>query len=107
MSLDVWLESQDSGEVYEANITHNLNSMADAAGIYEYLWRPEEVGVEKASQLINPLEVGLKRLRSNPDKYKKLNPSNGWGSYDDFVPWVASYLEACKRNPDATVKISR
>lgn len=29
--------------VYAANVTHNLNRMADAAGIYLPLWRPEEM----------------------------------------------------------------
>lgn len=27
--------------IFSANITHNLNAMAEAAGIYKHLWRPE------------------------------------------------------------------
>lgn len=34
--------------LYDANITHNLNRMADEAGIYEHVWRPEEIGVTTA-----------------------------------------------------------
>lgn len=33
----------ESDEVYSANITHNLNRMAEAAGIYLALWRPSEM----------------------------------------------------------------
>ena len=53
MSLDVCLTrrrwiSYDAGktyteeneEVFSANITNNLNKMANAAGIYDALWRP-------------------------------------------------------------------
>lgn len=94
-------------EVYSANITHNLNAMADAAGIYKCLWRPEEIGITKASQLIEPLEAGLKLLESDPERFKFYNPSNGWGSYDGFVPWIQRYISACKDHPDADVSVSR
>ena len=65
--------------LYDDNITHNLNKMADAAGIYKYLWKPEELGIEFAKDLIKPLTKGLKDLKSNPEKYKKYNSPNGWG----------------------------
>lgn len=94
-------------EGYSANITHNLGKMADAAGIYEHLWRPEEIGVTTAAQLIEPLEKGLALMKADPDKFKALNPANGWGSYDGFVPWIERYLEACRQNPNAKVETSR
>jgi hypothetical protein len=96
-----------SSEVYSANITHNLSKMADAAGIYECLWRPEEVGITKASQLIEPLTKGLEFLKSDPDRFEKFNSPNGWGLYNNFVPWVERYLEACTEYPDAKVSVSR
>src|SRR5688572_29936062 len=45
--------------VYSANITHNLNAMAENAGIYMHLWRPDQIGIMTASQLIAPLTAGL------------------------------------------------
>lgn len=97
----------ETNEVYSDNITHNLNKMADAAGIYKHLWRPEEIGVTKASQLIDPLRNGLHELKSNPEKYKTLNPSNGWGSYEGLVNFVNNYLNACYEYPEAEVEVSR
>jgi hypothetical protein len=35
MSLDVYLIAARPTNVYSANITHNLNKMAEAAGIYD------------------------------------------------------------------------
>lgn len=32
---------------YHANITHNLGKMAEAAGIYHALWRPDEIGIKR------------------------------------------------------------
>lgn len=94
-------------ELYWANVTHNLNTMAYEAGIYRHLWRPEEVGVTKAAQLIEPLEAGLALLKSDPDRFIKFNPPNGWGDYGGFVRWVGDYLAACKEHPEAEVSVSR
>lgn len=107
MSLDVQLSVPKPTSVYENNMTHNLNKMADAAGIYEALWRPGEIGITKASQLIEPLTAGLERLRADPEKFKAYNPSNGWGTYEGLVDFVTSYLAACKEYPDADVTASR
>ena len=94
-------------DVFEYNITHNLNTMADAAGIYHHLWRPEEIGITKAAQLIEPLEKGLALLIAEPEQFKVFNPPNGWGNYEEFVQFVRAYLEACKARPDAEVRASR
>ena len=93
--------------VYSANITHNLNRMAGAAGIYEHLWRPEEIGVTHAAQLIEPLSAGLALLQSDPPRFQAFNSPNGWGMYDHFVSFVARYLDACQIYPTATVSVSR
>ena len=107
MSLDVWLTAVRPTQVYERNITHNLNTMADEAGIYKHLWRPDELGITKASQLIEPLTKGLELLRSDPERFKAFNPPNGWGDYDGLVDFVAEYLKACIDHPDADVGVSR
>lgn len=101
-----YFESDDE-TVFQANITHNLGAMAEAAGIYTHIWRPEEIGVEKANQIIEPLEAGLKLLKSDPQRFKGYDSENGWGVYDDFVPWVEKYLGACRQYPDAEVFASR
>jgi hypothetical protein len=97
----------ETDQVYSGNITHNLNTMAEAAGIYKHLWRPDEIGIELASQLIEPLRAGLKSLRDYPETYKQFNPENGWGDYDGLVRFVAGYLAACEQHPDARVSVSR
>lgn len=106
MSLDVSLY-MGKRECYTANITHNLNKMADEAGIYYHLWRPDEINLTTAKELIKPLENGLELLKNEPERFKVFNPSNGWGDYDGLVRFVANYLDACKDLPDATIYISR
>lgn len=107
MSLDISLTATRPTIVFDYNITHNLNKMAEEAGIYYHLWRPEEIGITKAEHLIEPLTAGLSLLESEPDRFKKLNPENGYGNYEGFVSFVRSYLGACKENPDAIIHAYR
>ena len=125
MSLDVYLygapwtqtqhcdtcghehECEKRDQLFDGNITHNLTGMADAAGIYKHLWRPEEVGVTTAGQLIGPLTAGLEKLRAEPQMFERHNPANGWGSYGGLVRFVDEYLDACKQHPAATIRVSR
>jgi hypothetical protein len=92
--------------VYSANITHNLSRMAAAAGIYKHLWHPDEVGIETAGQLVEPLKEGLQKMIDNPSDYKKYNASNGWGMYEHFIPWIKEYIEACEIHIGASVHTS-
>lgn len=107
MSLDITLKAIRPTEVFSVNITHNLATMAKEAGIYEHLWRPDEIGQTKASDLISPLANGLAILRASPEKFRALNPYNGWGSYEWLVSAVEKYLAACLENPDAEVSVWR
>jgi hypothetical protein len=113
MSLDVYLDMPKcpncgrGGTLYNANITHNLAEMATAAGIYRWLWRPEELGVKTAQELIEPLARAIHDMKSEPDFYKKHDSPNGWGTYDDFVPWLEKYLQACELYPESLVSVSR
>jgi hypothetical protein len=97
----------EQANVYDANITHNLAAMAQAAGIYKCLWRAEENGIKVASDLIAPLRFGLDYLCANATECKKHNAPNGWGTYNEFLPWVAHLLTACERYPEATLHFSR
>lgn len=107
MSLDVTLTVVKPSAVYSRNITHNLGAMADAAGIYKHLWRPEEIGITKASELIEPLTTGLEKLKSKAQDFQKFNAANGWGKYENLVAFVEDYLNACIENPDANVHADR
>lgn len=106
MSLDVTL-TNDGAEVYSANITHNLNTMAMRVGVYAHLWRPDEINVTKARHLVAPLTVAVGDMVSGRDYLHRFNQSNGWGSYDGLLEFIQQYRDACERFPDADVSVSR
>lgn len=107
MSLYVYLENEAGEELYSRNITHNLGKMACAAGIYECLWRPDEHGITHARQIIEPLAAGVALLATQKARFEEFNALNGWGLWEHFLPFCADYLQACRENPDALVKVSR
>ncbi len=120
MSLDVYLTREkylsydngktyhkDNEEVYWRNITHNLTKMADEAGLYYALWRPEEKGFKKAKDLIDILKEGVSLLESDPNRFMKFNPSNGWGNYYNLLDFTKSYLKACLEYPESLINVSR
>jgi len=108
MSLDVYLSCDCCGEdVYEANITHNLNTMAGEAGLYFPLWRPLEIEATIAEDIIQPLTVGLEKLLADPETFKQFNPENGWGDYDGLVRFTRNYLAACIKFPNSVILASR
>ncbi len=99
--------SEPSDEVYTANITHNLTTMADAADLYNPLWNPEELKIVKAGDLIVPLAKGLSVLVAQPKFFKQYNPPNGWGTYEGLVEFARNYLNACIAYPEATVSVCK
>lgn len=104
MSLDFKLTRIEPVEIYSKNITHNLIIMAELAGLYNILWRPKENGYFKASDIIIKLEKGIKKLKSKPEYFKKYNPKNGWGSYEIFLCFCESLLQACKENKESDIE---
>lgn len=107
MSLDFYLVETKETEVFDRNITHNLVAMAEEAGIYHPLWRPDEINAVYAREIIPFLERGLEKLKADPERFEKHNADNGWGLYEHFVPFVEDVLKGCRENPDAEIRVSR
>jgi len=101
--------SPKAPDLFSINITHNLGGMADAAGLYAVMWRPDEMTppVKIAREAIPFLQAGLTKLRSNPDEYREMNPKNGHGSYENLEETALQYLKACWDYPDAEISASR
>lgn len=122
MSLDIYLRNTktiqcDCGKIHEletelvfdANITHNLTEMADKAGLYDPLWNGHIEGhvIETAGDLAHILNPAIRHMDLNPDYYRQFNANNGWGTYEQFVPWLEKLRDNCLEYPKAKIKISK
>lgn len=111
MSLDLYFYQDRDHTIQVAdslNITHNLRAMAEAAGIYEVVWRPEEVFVTPKAHNIDPiLREGIVRLLAYPDHFKQFDAPNGWGVYEHFMSFLKDLYWTCLKHPNAYVVASR
>jgi hypothetical protein len=113
MSLDVDLMVVQPTSVYSGNITHNLGIMAkevvlsNGMTLYDVLWRPDEQEFKFARDISDLLDEGWNILLSDPERFQKFDPPNGWGSYEGLEKFVCNYLNACRFNPAAELRISR
>ena len=101
----------ETNEFWHGNITHNLHEMAgqcwgDACTLDDLLWRDEMP--DDIIEYITNLFACLFELTDNPDKYEQYNPSNGWGTYEQLVEFVRSFIHALiDMPPGSTIEYSR
>jgi len=113
MSLTVNLMVTKPVSVYDNNITHNLGKMAsevklsNGLSLYDVLWRPDEHELVLAEDIAELLDEGWNILLSEPDRFRQLNPENGWGNYNDLCKFVYEYRAACWNEPCAAIEVYR
>ena len=91
---------------FHLNITHNLTEMADkccvpldnnnSVSLYQLMWHPEDtLGIiTPTMDYVTELMSCYKMLAENPDLFKRYNPDNGWGTYEQLLHKVKKYIEA-------------
>lgn len=94
-------------EYFHEKITHNLVNMANSCGLYDVMWRPEENGIQTASQMIPFLREGVRSLQEDATVHMNYEPTNGFGTYDYLLKFVRLYLEACEKFPTSKVRVER
>lgn len=103
MSLDVSVKARRTVEVYEDNITYNLAPMyykcIDINGGLKGL------NGMKCRDAIPVLNRAIDDLIENKEEYEKLNPKNGWGSYEGLLKSLKNLRIACLENPNGKVEI--
>lgn len=96
----------ETNEFWHGNITGNLTEMAegcfpDVESLYDLLWRDEEPN--DIIYYVYQLFACLIELQDNPDTYKQFNPSNGWGTYEQLIEFVRSFIHALIDMPEGSI----
>ena len=102
MGLDISLVKKEY--LADMNITHNLVPMWKKAGIYDALYNSEDM---EARDILPILIDGLADMVANEEEYEKLNSPNGWGLYENAVPWLIELIQGCKDYPDSVIEVSK
>ena len=104
MSWDINIKAKREVSIYEANITYNLADMY-------YKCLDKELGLKifnnmSCKKAIPILQKAIKDLIKNKKEYEKLNPENGWGSYDLLLRTFKEILKCCEENLDGKIELS-
>lgn len=102
----------EDNEYFHMNLTHNLTEMANECKVdpysscitvngerptlYNLLWHPSEtMGIEEPTiEYVEGLMSCYKRLLKDADYFKKFNPKNGWGTYEQLLGRTRQYINA-------------
>lgn len=107
---DVKETTYEDNTYFHINMTHNLNKMADkchssittvsknegTVTLYDLLWRPDEnlnITVPNMDYLESLMSC-YRNLLENPRHFKRFNPDNGWGSYEQLLNNTKKFIGA-------------
>jgi hypothetical protein len=61
---------------------------------------------KNAGDSLPALTAAVDRMLANPDHYRAMEPSNGWGDYDGALSYLRGLRDACLVHPKAVIHIS-
>lgn len=105
MSWDAWLTDDRGHSDGDWDYTHNCNGMANAV-LDDLL--PEEHRDESWWRHLHGmdgpagaafLDQIIRGLEADPDRFRAMNPTNGWGDYDSFVKRLTEMRDAVPEWP--------
>ena len=104
MSLDVSISAKREMIIYDTNITYNLADMY-------YKCIDKDKGLKKldgmnCKEALPIINNAIQDMLNNADEYRKLNPKNGWGSYEGLLSRLQEMRNCCENNPDGIIDIS-
>lgn len=103
MSLDISVHAKRDVELFVSNITYNLSPMYYRCFKLEKgIWSLDGMSCEKALPYIRE---AIKDMKENKEEYEKLNPKNGWGSYDGLLERLESLELVCIDNLDGRIEV--
>lgn len=102
MSWDVILENNDDfSEIDVCNYSYNVSPMFKKAGLNFV-----ELNERNATEVSRILTDVIIRMTEKPNDYRELNPSNGWGTYEGAIGFLAKIIKQCLLYPQYSVKIT-
>ncbi len=82
------------------NYTYNVRDMLEAVGIVF-----NDLRGKPMSEVSLVFNKGIAKLKKDPEKYKAMNPENGWGSYETLVPFMEEMNHVFSKHPKATFRV--
>lgn len=106
MSYDIQLVIDTGGE-YPAAVTECRSPTYNLALMFaKALGHPiRDLAGQQAAAIIPTLRDAIAAMEDRPADFKKLDPENGWGSYEGALETLRWLLAECLQHPKAMVQI--
>lgn len=88
---------------YYKNYTYNVSPM-----FYDAIACPDGIrGLRgaKGRDCLPILTAAIEKMAADPEKYRTMNPKNGWGDYDGALETLRTLRAWCEQSPDAYMVI--
>lgn len=94
---------EDSSVEECGNYTYNVSPMYyNSFNLEEGLRGLHQMGCEDA---IKHLNIAINKMESDPEKYRAMNPKNGWGDYEGALNFLKRIRKDCTKHPKAKVGV--
>ena len=101
MSWWVHVRAVRETDVLDRSPTYNLAPMFHAALDISL----SDLDGERCTDCEPIFDDAVRRMQAEPAKYRSMEPSNGWGTYDDALQFMQDMLGACRAYPDGHVVV--
>lgn len=109
MSWNVYLVIDTGGD--SPAIVEDIGDMTwNVAPMYYDIFQPLPGGIRSLDGMVSIdaipiLKTAIENMKNDPKKYKEMNPTNGWGNYEDALHYLNEILNRCCEHPKTTIKI--
>jgi len=106
MSYWIYIEDKNHGEQYCHNVTSNVSAMINASfDLGNFHWVDLLNGTQ-CNQVNLRVKKALKNMIYNKSKIDLLEASNGWGTYDQLLPFFINLSRSINDNPRCKILIN-
>ena len=103
MSLDLYLRETPCETCGHQREDFNINYTYNASHMWYEIY-PDDDGMVHiegmtGEEALNKLEYAYQYMKKNREALIKLEPPNGWGSYNGFLGFIEDCIAACKEHP--------
>lgn len=89
------------GELFDWSPTYNYAPMFRAAG-----FGLRAFDGQTGAQVAAVLAPAVAAMEADPEKFRVLEASNGWGTYDNVMPYLRKFLRIVTERPECSVVVT-
>lgn len=102
--IDIYVTHDDryTSHFEVGNMTYNIRPMFRAAVGASF----RDFHGMTCAQALPFVMFAWQQMKRRPDEFRKVEASNGWGTYDQFMPFLTKFYVMLRLHPTGIIRIS-